>query len=124
MQKLDVQRLRALSKTLKQALKDKTQTVIIVHMGTCGIASGAERILEAVRECAQSMGSKKVVIKTSGCAGFCSREPMVTVELPHKPPVKYADLTPSKVRKIYEQHVLKGEPVREYVLGVGCERVH
>jgi len=112
--------------TLQRSLKEcKPQGVtLIVHMGTCGIASGSEDVLSAVREAADEMGEKGVTIKTSGCAGLCSREPMLTVEVAGAPPVKYCDINPLKARKIYAEHVIGGKPVDDYALGAGCERLH
>ena len=97
---------------------------ITVHMGTCGIASGAREILAAflkrVNDSAQEGG--KVILTTSGCAGLCSSEPMATVELKGEAPVKYVDLTPEKVETVFDQHVLQGEIVGEYALARGSER--
>jgi NADP-reducing hydrogenase subunit HndB len=63
-------------------------------------------------------------VATSGCAGLCNREPMVTVEYKGQPPVKYIDLTPAKMRKIFAEHVQGGRLVPEYALGVGCETMY
>ena len=51
---------------------------ITVHMGTCGIAAGARKIMSAVLECVDRSGAEGVLVTTSGCAGLCSREPMMT----------------------------------------------
>jgi NADP-reducing hydrogenase subunit HndB len=65
-----------------------------------------------------------VIVTTSGCAGFCNREPMATVEFKDQPPVKYVDLTPEKMRKIFTEHVLWGRMVAEYALAVGSETMY
>ncbi len=96
---------------------------ITIHMGTCGIASGAENILRTFQSVLEKAKVDDILITTSGCAGLCSREPMTTVELKGESPVKYIDLDKEKVEKIFEKHILKGEIVEEYALGVGCERV-
>ena len=96
---------------------------ITVHMGTCGIASGAREILRAFMDQIKEKESADVIITTSGCAGLCSQEPMATVELKGGPPVKYVDLTKKKVQKIYSDHVLSGKIVTEYALAIGSERV-
>ncbi|MEW6457267.1 MAG: (2Fe-2S) ferredoxin domain-containing protein [Acidobacteriota bacterium] len=96
---------------------------IIVHMGTCGIAAGARQIMSALMDEYEKKGIRDVMITTSGCAGLCSREPMVTIEIKDQAPVKYVDLTPEKIRKIFNEHVLKGNIVKEYALAVGSERV-
>jgi NADP-reducing hydrogenase subunit HndB len=93
-----------------------------VHMGTCGIAAGARKILEAVLREIETRGLNDIMVTNSGCAGLCSKEPMMTVEVYNEPaPVKYISLTPEKVRKIFDLHILKGEIVKEYALAVGSE---
>ncbi len=96
---------------------------IIVHMGTCGIAAGARTVMTALIEEIDKRNLEDVLLTISSCAGLCSREPMVTIELQGKPPVKYVDLTPEKVVEILEKHVLDGEIVTEYALAAGSERV-
>lgn len=94
-----------------------------VHMGTCGIAAGAREILTAVMKEIESRKLPDVIVMNSGCAGLCSQEPMMTVEVKGEPaPVKYVALTADKVRKIFDSHVLKGQIVKEYALAVGSEK--
>lgn len=96
---------------------------MIVHMGTCGIAAGARPVLLALMDKVETRNLVNVQIATSSCAGLCSREPMMTVEIKDCPPVKYVDLTPEKALEILERHVLGGEIVQEYALASGSERV-
>ncbi len=49
-----------------------------------------------------------VLVTTSGCAGPCSREPMMTVEVLGEAPVKYVDLTEGKVKEIFAEHIVGG----------------
>ncbi|MEF9426757.1 MAG: FAD-dependent oxidoreductase, partial [Candidatus Mariimomonas ferrooxydans] len=87
-----------------------------VHMGTCGLAAGARNIMAALMDEIERNKVQDVVVTTSGCAGLCAREPMVTVEVLDKPPVKYVDLTEEKIREIFREHVLNGNPVKKYAL--------
>jgi len=96
---------------------------IVVHMGTCGIAAGARAVMIALVEEIDKKNLEDILLTISSCAGLCSREPMVTVELQGKPPVKYVDITPQKVLEVLEKHVLGGEIVTEYALAAGSERV-
>ena len=96
---------------------------IMVHMGTCGIAAGARKIMSTLLSLVDEKDTKDVVLTASGCAGLCSREPMITVELKGEAPVKYVDLDEEKTRKIFSDHVLSGVVVKEYALAVGSERV-
>mgnify|MGYP001390744492 CR=1 FL=1 len=96
---------------------------INVHMGTCGIAAGARGILTAVMKEIEARNLHDVIITNSGCAGLCSQEPMMTIEVLGEPaPVKYVLLTPEKITKIIDMHVLKGQVVRECALALGSER--
>ena len=99
------------------------QAKVTVHMGTCGIAAGARKIMSTLLELHEGTERKDIVVTTSGCAGLCSREPMITVELKDQAPVKYVDLDPEKTKKIFQDHVLSGEIVKEYALAVGSERM-
>ena len=96
---------------------------VTVHMGTCGIAAGARKIMSVLLDLVDEKGAKDVLITTSGCAGLCSREPMMTVEFKGKAPVKYVDLDQDKTEKIFSDHVLSGAVVEEYALAIGSERV-
>jgi NADP-reducing hydrogenase subunit HndB len=96
---------------------------ITVHMGTCGIAAGARKIMNTLLEEFEKQNIADVILTSSGCAGLCSREPMATVELKDEAPVKYVDLTPEKIRKILAEHVNGGKIVEENALAKGSERV-
>ena len=96
---------------------------ITVHMGTCGIAAGARKIMSALLSLVGEKDTADIIVTTSGCAGLCSREPMMTVELKGQAPVKYVDLNDEKTGKIFSDHVLSGKVVEEYALAIGSERV-
>ena len=95
---------------------------VIVHMGTCGIAAGARNIMKTFMEELEKRDVKDVILTISSCAGLCSREPMVTVELQGEPAVKYVDMTPEKARQVFAEHVLEGKIVTAYALAAGSER--
>ena len=96
---------------------------ITVHMGTCGIAAGARKIMNAVLAQIEEKNIQDVLVSTSGCAGLCSKEPMATVEVKGEAPVKYVELTEEKMAKIVSDHVQGGTVVAEYALARGSERV-
>jgi NADP-reducing hydrogenase subunit HndB len=96
---------------------------ITVHMGTCGIAAGARKIMSTMLALVEKENAGDIVLTTSGCAGLCSREPMMTIELKGEAPIKYVDLDEEKTQKIFSEHVLSGVVVEEYALAIGSERV-
>jgi NADP-reducing hydrogenase subunit HndB len=96
---------------------------VTVHMGTCGIAAGARKIMSTFLALVEERQEKDVILTTSGCAGLCVHEPMITVELKGEAPVKYIDLTEEKAKRIFADHVLGGKIVTDYALAIGSERV-
>jgi NADP-reducing hydrogenase subunit HndB len=106
------------------SLRDgEARAKITVHMGTCGIAAGARKIMSTVLGLVEQEGAEGIIVTTSGCAGLCSREPMMTVELKGQAPVKYVDLDEEKTSKIFSGHILSNKVVEEYALAIGSERV-
>lgn len=95
---------------------------ICVHMGTCGIAAGARNVMNALMKEMEKRETADILLTNSGCAGLCSREPMATVEIMGQAPVKYVDLNEKKITEIFEKHVLGGQIVTEYALGIGSEK--
>jgi NADP-reducing hydrogenase subunit HndB len=125
MAKLTIADLKKIKEDYHQGLREGGFRVkITVHMGTCGIAAGARPIMNVIMEELAKSNLKDVAITTSGCAGLCSKEPMATIELAGGPPVKYIALTEDKMRKIFAEHVVAGNPVKEYALVVGHETTY
>ncbi len=94
---------------------------VTVHMGTCGIAAGARAVMNAVVEELANGNVKDVIVTASGCAGFCSKEPMATVEILGAAPVKYCCLDAEKMKRIFREHIQQGNIVEEYALVMGSE---
>ena len=97
---------------------------VTVHMGTCGIAAGARTVMSALMDEITKANVTDVIVTTSGCAGLCAREPLATVEVMDHPPVKYCDLTDEKIREIFREHIIGGNPVEKYALVAGCESTY
>jgi NADP-reducing hydrogenase subunit HndB len=97
---------------------------ITVHMGTCGIAAGARKIMNALLQKLAQSGANDIIITSSGCAGLCNHEPMITVEVKESAPVKYVKLDTEKAQKIFDEHVMEGNPVAKYALSMGSETTY
>jgi len=126
MPKLKIEDLEKISQRVKKTvvLRDGAgRAKITVHMGTCGIAAGARKIMNELMDEIERRELDDIILTSSGCAGLCSKEPMATVELKDEAPVKYVDLTPEEIRRILEEHVIGGKIVEEYALAKGSERV-
>jgi len=124
MPKLTIEDLQAIREKRQQVMNLRAGTArakVTVHMGTCGISSGAREIMSALLHEIEATSTKDVLVATSGCAGLCSREPMITVELRDAPPVKYVDLSPVRMKQIFQDHVVGGNVVTKFALGAGSE---
>ena len=119
----DLDRIAERMRRMVNLREGSARARVIVHMGTCGIAAGARPVITALRDQIEKEDLKDVLLTISSCAGLCSREPMITVELEGEPAVKYVDVTPEKAREILEKHVIGGEIVKQYALAAGSERV-
>jgi NADP-reducing hydrogenase subunit HndB len=120
----DLARIREKARRATLLREGAGRVKIIVHMGTCGIAAGGRKIMEAVLREVEERNLQDVMVTTSGCAGLCSREPMATVEVVGEAPVKYVDLTESRIKSIFTEHILGGKIAEQYALAVGSERTH
>lgn len=127
MPRLTVDDLKKIKEDYKSTLtlrEGGSRAKITVHMGTCGIAAGARKVMEALIDEISKNNITDVIVTTSGCAGLCSKEPMATVEIINEAPVKYIQLNDEKIRKILREHVLNGKIVEDYALVIGSETAY
>jgi len=123
-------KLEDLKKIKEQVLKDTAlreggaTAKITVHMGTCGIASGARQVMDALMDEVSESDRQDIAVTTSGCIGLCSEEPIVTVELLNEDPIRYHFVDPNKMRQIFRRHVLEGEIQDEFVMAKGSEHAN
>lgn len=105
----------------KTALReDGYRLCFTVHMGTCGIASGARDVVNALAAQLEKSGRTDVRLTTSGCIGACEHEPVMTVETLGAEPVLYGRLDGKKVREVFRQ-TLDGKASNAYVVYMGSE---
>ena len=96
--------------------KDGYSVEVTVHLGTCGIASGGDKVYDALKEEIEKSERKDIRVLISGCAGMCSSEPNVTIRRIGEDAVIYKDLNAEKMREIYQGHILEGEIPKKYAL--------
>ena len=126
MAKLTIDDLKKIKEKVhkEMALRDGDRRVkVTVHMGTCGIASGAKEVMDSLLEEIESAKVNDVIVTTSGCMGLCSREPLVTVDVVNKETIKYEYVNPNKMSQIFKRHILAGEVQTPFVLAKGAEIV-
>lgn len=120
----DLERVREKVRKTSTLREGKARAKVTIHMGTCGIAAGARKVLTALMAEIEAAKITDIIVTTSGCAGLCSREPMATLEITGNPPVKYGDLTPEKIKEILHEHIINGKIIEKYALAMGSERTH
>lgn len=110
--------LKRVREEATQSLKVRldTGTTIIVGMGTCGIAAGARETMRAILE---ELAKRQIDahVTTVGCIGMCVKEPLVDIEQAGKPRITYGNVKPPMVPRLIEDHLIKGQPVEEWVVG-------
>ena len=61
--------------TKETSIRDgKASIKITVHMGTCGIAAGARKVMTALMEEMAEADRQDIRIMASGCLGMCSNK--------------------------------------------------
>jgi len=112
-----VEELNKLREQAQARLAEQEKKIQVkVHLGTCGISSGANKILDAFVRNVESCKLSNVVVLKAACIGLCGREPVVTVIAPGKEKVIYYDLNEDKVSRIVDEHLVGRRPVMEWVL--------
>ncbi len=89
---------------------------IQVGSATCENAAGARDVYDELRKHVAASGRDDIALHQTGCAGRCSREPIVGIFAPGKLPVKYERVDRELVHQIFTRHVLEGEPLWDKVL--------
>jgi NADP-reducing hydrogenase subunit HndB len=119
MPKLTIKDLKAIRERTLPTLclgSCRERAKITLHMGTCGLAAGAGPIMDALKEEMTAAGRDDIRVVVSACAGMCSSEPNVTVELQGADPVVYQHMDASRMRQVFGRHVLRGEVQSEFAL--------
>jgi (2Fe-2S) ferredoxin len=111
--------LKALAEKAKAGIDlraGRKETQVTVHMGTCGIATGAREIVAAFMSEMAAAGITSASLHQTGCAGLCEEEPMATVTAPDGTMYRYGLLDKDKVHTIVVNHLVGGTPVAAYLI--------
>ena len=94
----DLDKLR--QEGLKSLYPDKPK--ITVGMATCGIATGAKRVFDAL---ADEVEKRKldVVVSQTGCIGYCQREPLVDILRRGRERIYYKEMTPEDAVRLLDE---------------------
>jgi NADH:ubiquinone oxidoreductase subunit F (NADH-binding)/(2Fe-2S) ferredoxin/NAD-dependent dihydropyrimidine dehydrogenase PreA subunit len=88
---------------------------MIIGMGTCGIASGADKIYDLAKELLKKK-APSFRLKPTGCIGMCHMEVLVDVALEGRARVTYGEIDEERLSRIIESHTLKGRPVKDLAI--------
>jgi NADH-quinone oxidoreductase subunit F len=89
--------------------------LIMVGTGTCGRASGALEVLQALRDEVKRQNIDCPVIEV-GCIGHCYAEPLVVVNKPGSPAICYSRVNPVIAERLVKDYIMGDDPHLEFVL--------
>lgn len=114
----ELQAIRDRAKAQLNMRQDNPDAIrVLVGMATCGIAAGARPVLNAFTEEIAKRGLTNVTVTQTGCIGICQFEPVVEIEVPGEDKVTYVKMTPEKVAKVVNDHIVNKNVVTEYTIG-------
>jgi NADH:ubiquinone oxidoreductase subunit F (NADH-binding)/(2Fe-2S) ferredoxin/Pyruvate/2-oxoacid:ferredoxin oxidoreductase delta subunit len=108
------QEISSLRKRLKYEEHDKP--IIMIGMGTCGLASGAAKVKEAIEAELKKLNIE-ATIEGTGCIGYCAVEPIVDIKLPGKDRISYQEITVKDVPRFIKTTLADKEIYKEKILG-------
>jgi NADP-reducing hydrogenase subunit HndB len=102
--------LRKRRADILERMYGKEKTLIRVHMGTSGLASGAKEILDFLVLELEKRNIDADVVST-GDLGYSFAEPTIEVKLPQKDPVIFGNVDKMRADEIIEKYIKNGEYV-------------
>jgi NADH-quinone oxidoreductase subunit F len=107
-------RSRAISEW--EALEHSDKPRIYIGTATCGRASGALTVVEAIKSELAKRGIEAIIIQV-GCIGLCYAEPLVDIAKPNRPRISYSNVTPEIVPQLIEDYIVNDNPRPDLALG-------
>lgn len=96
--------------------KDRKNPRIVVGMATCGIAAGADSVMDAILDELKKLEIDNVEVVKTGCIGICKLEPVVEVIMPGEEKVTYVKMSATKARRMVKEHVKNRNVIDEYTI--------
>ncbi len=98
----------------------KNKDSIIIGLGSCGIASGAQDIYDYLNKVIEEKGLA-LNLEKAGCIGMCYREPIVEVKKADGDNVMYENVNIDQAARIVDEHILNNEKVKEIAVDLAQE---
>jgi NADP-reducing hydrogenase subunit HndB len=112
----DLKKLREAALEKRKVKEASGEARVIVGMGTCGIAAGARETMKAVLDTIEQDNLSGILVTQTGCIGLCEKEPIVQVSIGDQEKITYGKVNPEVAKRIMHEHVVGGQPVREYII--------
>jgi len=90
------------------------ETKVIVGLGSCGIAAGAVKVFDTLKQL-QSDGSAQFSLSRTSCIGMCYREPLVEV-IDENGSVIYGNVDDTKAKEIVSRHLINKEIIADWIV--------
>lgn len=103
--------------TLKNENSKQRKNWIKVGMSTCGIAAGADVVLETLKDEVKKR-NLDVTVGQCGCAGKCYAEPLVEVCIDGLPQVIYGNIDKKSALEIIERHLGNKKLLNDHIYNV------
>jgi len=87
---------------------------VTVGLGSCGIAAGAYKTYEKIRELKKA-GNLDFALHKTSCIGMCYREPLVEIK-DHSGTFLYGEMDEERAIEVIEKHIRLKNPVYDYLV--------
>jgi NADH-quinone oxidoreductase subunit F len=97
-------------------------------MGTGGIAAGGAEVLDTFKteleaSCVEATVERNCSMHKVGCRGLCAKDVLVDVIINNEK-FTYQYIKPDMVQKIIKEHIIEGNPVKEWMVGEDYHAFH
>ena len=94
--------------------EEAVKTYVLVCGGTGCQSNHSVEVMDELRKLIEAAGKKdEIQVIQTGCQGLCAKGPIMVV---HPGNVFYQEVKPDMVEKIFNEHILGGTPVDEYLM--------
>ncbi len=91
-----------------------SKTQVIVGLGSCGIAAGANKVYQKLIKI-KEVEKLDFELKKTSCIGMCYKEPLVEV-IDESGAFIYGEITEDNVTDLVQEHIIGNSPIKEYIV--------